>query len=177
MAKDYRVHSLRREGARMRFAFAVSFVSLALCANRVFADVPTRQELDAIREHESLGHGGDFAEGDKIDKKTHLLKPRSEWSLGPYQIGPKCLADYNRWNRTRYINEDCFGNRELSEKICKDYIDHYATEARLGHKPTSADKFGIWNGGPNGWRMKDTEVYRKRVLEILERLTQSPQER
>jgi hypothetical protein len=128
------------------------------------ADVPPQELIDALFIVESSGN--DNAEGDKYDKKGNL-KPPSEWSYGPLQISQECVDDYNKWYRTAYKAQDCKGNRALSLKICKAYINHYATAKRLGRKPTIEDMARIWNGGPNGWKKESTQKYWRGVKEHL----------
>ena len=98
----------------------------------------------AIRQQESSD--GKFLKGDK-----KLKNP----AFGPYQVRAKAMIDYNRWKGTNYSAEDCTYNEELSLDVFNTYIDHYATEKRLGHKPTMKEMAGIWNGGPNGWKSAD----------------------
>jgi hypothetical protein len=144
--------------------FFVVCVIIFFTGEIALGDTPPRELLLAQIIKES--GGDDFAEGDKY-YKDGSLKPASLWSYGPLQIGPKCIADYNKWHRTNYHPEDCKGNRELSIQIYMSYIDHYATVKRIGRPPTLLDMAGIWNGGPNGWKLKSTLAYRQDVERIL----------
>ena len=148
----------------MRNLFFVAFVIIFFTGEITLAAKPPQELISILIQKESSGN--DYAEGDKYYKDGRL-KPASEWSYGPLQIGPKCIVDYNKWHGTSYRPEDCKGNRELSIKIFVSYIDHYATEKRIGRTPTLLDMAGIWNGGPNGWRLKSTLAYRQDVEERI----------
>jgi hypothetical protein len=145
----------------MKF-FSVSIFVLCL-ASMASAGTPSDKLMRAELRKESTssqcpGGGDDNATGDKYDKEGNLKDP-SEWSYGCYQIHFLCMQDYNKRHGTHYAPEDCLGNRELSEKVFRDYMEHYATKKRLGHEPTDEDMARIWNGGPNGWRLPSTLAY------------------
>lgn len=116
-----------------------AMVALMIASVKVKADLPSNALLVAQIQAES--GGDDNAIGDKF---------LSQKAYGCLQIRQPCVDDYNRWHQTHYKAEDCLGNRELSVRIYKDYIDHYATAPRLGRTPTDEDKARIWNGGPVG---------------------------
>lgn len=138
------------------------FVSLVFVTcvmeGKSFAAIPPDKLITALIEQES--HGDDCAVGDK-NLKDH--------AYGCLQIRQCVVADYDRWNNTDYQAKDMLGNRMLSIKVCKDYIDHYASEKRIGRTPTEEDMARIWNGGPSGWKKKQTLSYWKSVEHILER--------
>lgn len=113
-----------------------------------FADQPSDRLVAALIAKESGGN--DRAVGDR-----HL----ADKAYGCLQIRKPCVTDYNRAHGTSYRAADCIGNRELSVKICQWYIGNYATEKRLGRKPTDEDMARIWNGGPAGWKKKSTVSY------------------
>ena len=48
------------------------------------------------------------------------------------------------------------------------YMNRYATEARLGRKPTNEDIARIHNGGPNGYKKESTLKYWKKVEKCLQ---------
>jgi len=84
-------------------------------------------------------------------------------SHGPLQIQAACVADANLWRKARGLSqykfpEDCY-DRAKAEQILIAYIGRYATEERLGRKPTCQDYARIWNGGPNGYKKKATVKY------------------
>ncbi|MDP6249404.1 MAG: hypothetical protein QGH26_01040 [Candidatus Pacebacteria bacterium] len=51
--------------------------------------------------------------------------------------------------------------------ICREYIDYYAIERRIGREPTLQDMARIWNGGPNGYKKPSTKKYWEKVKEVL----------
>lgn len=130
----------------------VAFVLLMIAACTVRAEEPSSALTRALIAVES---GGDNAVvGDQ---------QLADMAYGCLQIRQPCVDDYNKANATTYKAKDCLGNRDLSVKICKWYIDHYTTESRLGHKSTDEDKSRVWNGGPNGFRKESTVKYWTRV--------------
>ena len=103
--------------------------------------------ISAIEQHES-------------DCDSHAVKDKC---YGCLQIGQKCLDDVNRNCGTSYALKDVLGNRDLSVEIFQAYIEMYATEKRIGRKPTAEDMARIWNGGPDGWKMRGTLGYWHKV--------------
>lgn len=102
--------------------------------------------------------GLDTAIGDK-----HLTHK----AYGPMQIRQPAVIDVNNYLGTKYKAEDCLGNRELSIKIFKAYMEIYCTEKRLGRKVTDEDRARTWNGGPFGYKSKLTEGYWLKVKKYL----------
>jgi hypothetical protein len=138
------------------FVFLFSAFFILVC--KVHAEVPGDKLIDALIAVESKGNVN--AVGDKS---------MTNKAYGCLQIRQPCVDDYNRWFHTSYKAEDMLGNQELSVKVCKAYIDHYATEARLGHVPSDEDMARIWNGGPNGFRKESTKGYWIMVKAKLEK--------
>lgn len=137
---------------------------VVLISQTVMAEVPPPQLISALILKES--GGDDMAIGDK-----HL----TDHAYGCLQIRKPCITDYNRWHKTSYAAEDMLGNRELSIKVFKSYIDHYATTRLLGHTPTLEDMARIWNGGPSGWKKASTVAYGQDVLAIIQSLAERSQ--
>ena len=135
-------------------AFLMLIVVMFVGIGSTSADRPPEVLRVAVRQQESSG--GRFLKGDK-----KLKDP----AFGSYQVRAKAMTDYNRWKGTNYSAEDCTYNEGLSLDVFNTYIDHYATEKRLGHKPTMKEMAGIWNGGPNGWKFADD--YWKKVKRYL----------
>lgn len=86
-------------------------------------------------------------------------------AVGCLQIHEAVVRDVNQRLR---IHPLLFANAERldraqSIKICVFYLNHYATESRLGHTPTDEDYARIWNGGPNGYKNPRTYGYWNRV--------------
>jgi len=122
-----------------------------------------REVVAALIEKES--GGDDEAIGDR-----KLKYP----AYGCLQIRQPCVEDINRHFGTNYVAKDCLGNRDLSVWIFHKYMEIYATEKRIGAKPTIADVARIWNGGPSRWRRQEDEDlearlngYFQSVLKIL----------
>ena len=65
---------------------------------------------------------------------------------GPLQITRAAWLDTRR-DGERFEDVDTL---EYSIVIFDRYMARYATERRLGRKPTDKDKCDIWNGGPRG---------------------------
>jgi|TARA_B100002003_G_scaffold19578_2_gene16180 hypothetical protein len=134
------------------FMFFVVLASAYVCT----AETPPDRLIKAIEEVESGGNTS--AVGDR-----HL----SDKAYGCLQIRQPCVDDYNRWHKTNYRAEQMLGNYELSIAICREYIDYYAIERRIGREPTLQDMARIWNGGPNGYKKPSTKKYWEKVKEVL----------
>lgn len=143
-----------RKGFKM-IRFVIALV-VGLFASSVLADEPNDQLIAALIQHES--RGDDRAVGDKNFRHK---------AYGCLQIRQPAVDDYNHRHGTSYKAEACLGNRALSIAICRWYIGNYATESRLGRKPTDQDKARIWNGGPNGWKTSSTLAYWEKVRKVL----------
>lgn len=90
--------------------------------------------------------------------------------LGHLQITPICVEDVNRiLGRQAYTLEDR-RDRTKSVEMFHIYVNHYATERRLGRPVTLEDVVRIWNGGPHGWKRWATIPYRDRVLSEVQRV-------
>jgi hypothetical protein len=87
--------------------------------------------------------------------------------IGPLQIKTIVVDDLNRIHgQPIYTYQDRF-NRAMSERMFKDYVTHYGTEKRLGHKPTAEDFARIWNFGPNGYKNEASRKYWAKVEKVL----------
>jgi hypothetical protein len=84
---------------------------------------------------------------------------------GPLQIHKSVVEDVNRISGKHYQWRR-MTNRAEATQVATIYLSHYATEARLGHKPTGEDVARIWNGGPNGYRRAATDGYARKFKAI-----------
>ena len=75
-------------------------------------------------------------------------KKLKENAYGALQIRQPALDDVNKKLGTKYTNADCIQSREISITVAMEYVSKYATESRLGRKPTQRDMVLIYNGGP-----------------------------
>jgi hypothetical protein len=140
----------------MRTVQIFSFlVMLSLASHIVSAVQPSDELIKALIHVESKGN--DNAVGD-----TNLRNQ----AYGCLQIRQPACDDVNRVYGTNYQAKMCLGDRDLSIKICKLYMDIYATEKRLG-EVTNEKMARIWNGGPNGYKNKRTEPYWEKVRVAL----------
>lgn len=92
-------------------------------------------------------------------------------AVGILQIHQDVVVDVNRFFGPMLLNpyrwpSDAF-DEDKAKVICQLYLQHYATEARLGHKPTEQDLARIWNGGPNGYKEAATIPYWVKVSEAM----------
>lgn len=140
----------------MKTLLVVVAVLVAICVHAGEATGDKRL-IAALITVES--HGNDRAIGD-VQKR--------EKAYGCLQIRKPCVDDVNKRCGTNYRAEDMLGNRSLSVWLCKSYISLYATKDRLGREPTLEDMARIWNGGPNGWRSKNTNAYWAKVRRQLQ---------
>jgi hypothetical protein len=87
-------------------------------------------------------------------------------AFGILQIWEVVIIDVNRAKGTAYTHADAFDPAKARE-ICRAYLSIYATERRLGRKPTMEDAARIWNGGPNGYKKDATNKYWQKVAKAL----------
>lgn len=113
--------------------------------------------INALIQVES--NGNDQAMGDlKLTNKAY----------GCLQIRKPYVTDINRVYGTKYNPQDCLGNRELSIQMLNQYMSIYATKKRLGHYPPTREEIArIHNGGPNGFKNKNTIGYWQKVQKYL----------
>lgn len=83
-------------------------------------------------------------------------------AIGPLQIHAAAVEDVNRAFGTTYRHAD-MGDRAKASAVFDRYLWLYAQPGRIGRAVTSEDRARIWNGGPDGWRMKATAAYWARV--------------
>lgn len=114
--------------------------------------IANQQFLNAVAQVES---GGD----DKAFNPMDVTGP----AYGRFQIHQAYLTDVNNYLKTNYKLSDLLGDRGLSERCFKAYMDIYATPQRLGRAVTEQDKARIHNGGPSGWMNPVTVGYWKKV--------------
>lgn len=77
---------------------------------------------------------------------------------GPLQIHKAVVADVNRISGRKF-EWARMTNRAEATQVAQIYLSHYATEKRLGHKPSPQEVARIWNGGPNGHKTRATDRY------------------
>ncbi|XP_046861210.1 lysozyme 3-like [Xenia sp. Carnegie-2017] len=81
-------------------------------------------------------------------------------SCGPYQI------QYGYWTDASSPGRgyrQCVDTFFCAETTIQNYMNRYATYARLGHNPTCEDYARIHNGGPNGYRSSSTLGYWQKI--------------
>lgn len=87
-------------------------------------------------------------------------------AYGILQIHEPYLHDANelsiRGGGKRYTHDDMF-NQLYAINVFFLYMERYATEERLGRKPTQEDIARIHNGGLHGWKRESTEKYWEKV--------------
>lgn len=138
-----------------------------ICGAKTMAQLNgTKKEVEVDEEYGNLINaliqvesGGDLnAIGDK--NLTHK-------AYGCLQIRQPYVDDVNRVFGTAYRAQDMLGNKAVSIDVFKKYMSIYATEKRLGFKPTFETIARCHNGGPNGWRIPATVGYWEKVKKHL----------
>ena len=104
-------------------------------------------------------------------------KTEKEHSIGPLQIQKRYYDDAVEFNELKlkklgyagYTWEDCKGpgSFKYSRVVAELYMERYANAGRLGREPTFEDMARIHNGGPNGYKWKDTIKYWEEVKKHL----------
>lgn len=89
-------------------------------------------------------------------------------AVGTYQLHKIFVDDVNRIIGSKKYSYADRLNPTKSREMVKIYLQHYATQKRLCHKPTCEDMARIINGGPNGYKKKSTVKYWSKVKKILE---------
>jgi len=88
-------------------------------------------------------------------------------ALGCLQLHAAYVQDAAEHADMAWIHEDAL-IRPAAVAIFMAYMDRYATEERLGRKPTAEDIARIHNGGPNGYKKSSTDAYWAKVKEQLD---------
>jgi len=100
-------------------------------------------------------NGDNFAKGDRGK------------ALGCLQLHAAYVYDAAEHAGEDWVHEDAY-KRDVAVQIFMAYMDRYATEERLGRKPTAEDMARIHNGGPNGYKKSSTDAYWAKVKEQLD---------
>lgn len=83
-------------------------------------------------------------------------------AYGCLQIHQCVLDDIERIYGLKYDHNEMF-YRDKAVEVFRLYMDHYASEERLGYEPDPETIARIWNGGPYGHRKRATENYWHKV--------------
>lgn len=132
----------------MKFITLIFIVGMSFILNAT----PSNKLIDAICKVES--NNGMYVVGDNGN------------AIGCLQIWKVVVDDVNKYSKVKYTYADRY-DKVKSYEMFKLYIGHYATEKRLGHKPTNEDMARIWNGGPNGYKKTSTIKYWNKVKKYM----------
>lgn len=113
---------------------------------------PSNKFIDAICKIES--NNGMYVVGDNGK------------AIGCLQIWKSVVDDVNKYSKVKYTYDDRY-DKEKSYQMFRLYVGHYATQKRLGRKPTNEDMARIWNGGPNGYKKIATVKYWNKVKKYI----------
>lgn len=80
---------------------------------------------------------------------------------GPLQIHKSVVDDVNRISGRKF-QWSRMTNRAEAQQVATIYLSHYASETRLGHKPSAEEVARIWNGGPRGHKRSATDAYARK---------------
>lgn len=130
---------------------ALTLFLVVSCSAKTGAAVP-EHVIDALVKVESNGNPAAVGDNGK--------------ALGCLQIWSCVVEDVNQVSRVKYTHADAFDPAK-ARAICRAYLARYATAKRLGREPTAEDYARIWNGGPSGWRKKETIKYWHKVAAVL----------
>ena len=132
----------------MKFITLILIVGMSFILNAT----PSNNLIDAICKVES--NNGMYIVGDNGN------------AIGCLQIWKTVVDDVNKYSKVKYTYADRY-DKMKSYEMFKLYIGHYATEKRLGRKPTNEDMARIWNGGPNGYKKTSTIKYWNKVKKYI----------
>lgn len=79
--------------------------------------------------------------------------------LGCLQMKTQMVDDVNRILGYRHFSYDDRLSRYKSVEMCQIYLTYYTSRKRLGRPATYQDAARMWNGGPDGYRERDTVRY------------------
>jgi hypothetical protein len=85
---------------------------------------------------------------------------------GILQIRKEVIEDVNRFSKIKFTHQDAY-SPEHARAICRIYLQHYCTPIRLGHEPTMEDLARVWNGGPNGFKKRQTLAYAIKLSQLI----------
>lgn len=88
-------------------------------------------------------------------------------AVGILQIHKEVIIDCNRIVGKKIFKYDDRFFKARSINIANTYLEHYCSEARLGHKPLYKDYALCWHYGPMGPWMRDKDGYWDKVLAEL----------
>ena len=91
-------------------------------------------------------------------------------ALGILQIHRVYVDDVNRILRDDIYSHNMRMSPWCSKQMFRTYVEHYATENRLGRPPTLEDLARIHNGGPDGYKQDRTLPYWRKVKTVLDEL-------
>ena len=151
--------------------FLITLAVVAFCLDALFPvetpdaeETPSVEDLfDAIEWVESRG------DADAIGDNGA--------AVGAFQIHKIYVDDLNRIYKAGHTDKYSSplqweyyhrNSKPCSRTMVRDYLGHYATEKRIGRKPTFEDAARIHNGGPNGWKKPSTEAYWEKVKARME---------
>ena len=101
-----------------------------------------------------------------IESGGNDLARGKDGEVGSLQITRAVVVDVNRHCGTSFTLRS-MTNRSNAVAVASRYLWIYATPKRLGRPVNDEDRARIWNGGPNGWRMKSTLPYLKRYRKVV----------
>ena len=102
----------------------------------------------------------------KVESNNGMYVGDNGKAIGCLQIWKSVVDDVNKYSKVKYTYADRY-DKVKSYEMFKLYIGHYATEKRLGRKPTNEDMARIWNGGPNGYKKTSTIKYWNKVKKYI----------
>ncbi len=90
-------------------------------------------------------------------------------AYGCLQIHSAYVKDASEYAGKDWVHEDVF-DPETAKEVFRAYMARYATERRLGQKPTYELLSRIHQGGPNGFKKSATDKYWAKVKRELQKL-------
>lgn len=89
-------------------------------------------------------------------------------ALGCLQIWEICVNDVNRIYKTTYKHKDAL-DRKKAVEICRLYLSYWGKhyEKKTGKKVTLEVLARMWNGGPKGYKNKNTIKYWNKLKEAI----------
>lgn len=134
--------------------WTIIFFCIICFSNAVEDWKPSAALIAAIGKVES---GGNF-----------LAHNKKEDARGWLQIREICIKDVNLIYDASFTKDDCW-SMQRSVVIAVNYLRFYGYRYWTITKKAPTDEIfaRIWNGGPDGWKKKSTEMYWRKVQKAM----------
>jgi hypothetical protein len=108
---------------------------------------------------------------DRLHPNGNDLARGEHGERGCLQVRQCVLDDVNKKFGFKFTTSE-MENRGKCMAVLDCYLYLWATPKRLGRPVTDQDRARIWNGGPDGWKLKRSLPYWRKVQATMHTLSQ-----